>query len=224
MTGTPRLWRFGEDPAPLRELLARGGILAIPTESSYGLAADPRNPVGVEAIFAAKGRAASKPLPVVVAGVSQLPDLGIATDSPAVAGAQRWWPAALSVLLPFEATPEPSPGLPAAAGADSLAVRVPARPDLRELLAVLGPLTATSANLSGQPPILEPFAALELLRGCDAMVIDGGRLPGGAPSTLVEWTAAGWRVLRAGSFSHPQLFSATTAADQLERTRMERHD
>lgn len=226
MSGLPSLWRFGEDPAPLRELLARGGILAIPTESSYGLAADPRNPVGVEAIFAAKGRAAIKPLPVVVAGVSQLTELGIAPDCRAVAIAARWWPAPLSVLLPFalEGRSGHALRLPAAAGAEVLAVRVPAHNALRELLAILGPLTATSANLAGEPPILEPLAAQDFLRGSDAMVIDGGSLPGGEPSTLAEWTGTGWKVLRAGSFPVDTLFSGTTEADQLERTRMERND
>lgn len=208
MSAAPSFWHFGEDPAPLRELLARGGILAIPTESSYGLAADPRNPVGVEAIFAAKGRAAIKPLPVVVAGVNQLPELGIASDSPALAQAERWWPAALSVLLPF-APSNRSNRLPAAAGAADLAVRVPAHAALRELLAAVGPLTATSANHSGEPPILEPLLAREFLQGRDAMVIDGGRLPGGEPSTLVQWTETGWRVLRQGSFPAGALFSAT---------------
>ena len=219
MNALPAFWRFGEDPAPLRELLARGGILAIPTESSYGLAADPRNPVGVEAIFAAKGRAPIKPLPVVVAGVNQLPELGIAANSPALAAAARWWPAALSVLLPFAPSHrDHAKRLPAAAGAADLAVRVPAHSALRELLAILGPLTATSANPSGQPAILDPRAAREFLRGSDALVIDGGCLPGGAPSTLVQWTGAGWRVLRAGSFPADALFSATTEANQLERT------
>jgi L-threonylcarbamoyladenylate synthase len=214
MSQPPSLWRFGDDLAPLRELLARGGILAIPTESSYGLAADPRNPVGVEAIFAAKGRARINPLPVVVAGVNQLPELGIAANSPALAEAARWWPAPLSVLLPFARGKE----LPAAAGATELAVRVPAHSRLRELLAILGPLTATSANPSGQPPILDPLAAQEFLRGSNARVIDGGSLPGGAPSTLVQWTGAGWRVLRPGSFPTDLLFSATTDTNQLERT------
>ena len=224
MRERPILWRFGEDPAPLRELLARGGILAIPTESSYGLAADPRNPVGVEAIFAAKGRAPIKPLPVVVAGVSQLAELGIAADCPAIAVAARWWPAPLSVLLPFAADGGSALPLPAAAGAEVVAVRVPAHDALRELLAILGPLTATSANLAGEPPILDPLAAQEFLRGCDAMVIDGGSLPGGEPSTLAEWTGSGWKVLRAGSFPLDALFSGTTEENQLERTRMERND
>lgn len=222
MSELPSLWRFGEDPAPLRELLARGGILAIPTESSYGLAADPRNPVGVEAIFAAKGRAAIKPLPVVVAGVSQLTELGVAPDCPAIAIAARWWPAPLSVLVPFAS--QGAAPLPAAAGAAVVAVRVPAHDALRELLSRLGPLTATSANLAGRPPILEPLAAREFLLGSDAMVIDGGSLPGGEPSTLAEWTGTGWKVLRAGSFPLDTLFSGTTEANQLERTWMERND
>ena len=205
-----RRWHFGEDPGPLREVLARGGILAIPTESSYGLAADPRNPVGVEAIFAAKGRAGSQPLPVVIAGVEQLAELGIEAGSAALASAARYWPAPLSILLRI-AMP-----LPAAAGSGSLAVRVPAHSELRSLLDILGPLTATSANHSGAPPILEPDEAVALLAGTDAVLVDGGVLPGGPPSTLVEWTPAGWHVLRSGSFDPTLLFSAGAAENSAE--------
>ncbi|HVR99302.1 MAG TPA: Sua5/YciO/YrdC/YwlC family protein, partial [Thermoanaerobaculia bacterium] len=61
------LWRWGDPVGPLSELLARGGVLAIPTESSYGLGADPWNPAGVETIYRLKGRERGKPLPVVVA-------------------------------------------------------------------------------------------------------------------------------------------------------------
>src|SRR4030095_1998211 len=70
-------WHWGDPIAPLRDLLRRGGVLAIPTESSYGLAADPRNPAGVEAIYRIKGRETGKALPVVVAGREQLAPLGI---------------------------------------------------------------------------------------------------------------------------------------------------
>jgi L-threonylcarbamoyladenylate synthase len=91
--------------------------------------------------------------------------------------------------------------LPAAAGGTGLAVRVPAHDGLRRLLADLGHgLTATSANLSGGEPILDPAAAAALLAGEDAMVVDGGILPGGPPSTLVAIEETGPVVLRTGRF------------------------
>jgi len=187
------LWYPG-DP-PLRDLLARGGVLAIPTESSYGLAADPRNPTGVEAIYRIKGREAGKALPVVVADAGQLADLGVDPDLNIVKSLLALWPAPLTAALPV-ARP-----LPASAGEMTLAVRIPDHPGLLRLLREIGHgLTATSANRSGGEPILDPDEAAELLAGEDAMVVDGGVLPGGAPSTLVAIEGEGVTVLRTGRF------------------------
>jgi L-threonylcarbamoyladenylate synthase len=177
-------------------------VLAIPTESSYGLGVDPRDRRGVEAVYRLKGRDAGKPLPVVVAGLAQLAVLGIDAAAPEVARAARRWPAALTVVLPRR------PGaqrLPAAAGLETLAVRVPDHPRLRVLLEVTGPLTATSANPSGGEPLLDPETAAALLAGADALVVDGGRLPGGLPSTLVVFDGATPRILRAGRLSRHRL-------------------
>jgi L-threonylcarbamoyladenylate synthase len=198
-----KIFRFGDPVAPLRELLGRGGILAIPTESSYGLGVDPGNLRGVEAVYRVKRREAGKALPVVVAGADQLAGLGVDPNLYIVRRLLALWPAALTAVLPI-AHP-----LPASAGARSLAVRVPAHAALRELLAALGHgLTATSANLSGGEPILDPAAAADLLAGEDARVVDGGVLPGGPPSTLVAIEGEGLRVLRAGSFPAGRLLEA----------------
>lgn len=213
--GTPRpasLWRWGDPVAALAERVARGGVLAIPTESSYGLAVDPRNPAGVERVYRVKARDAGKPLPVVVAGIEQIALLGVDAEEPETAAAlavlARAWPAPLTAALPL-ARP-----LPAAAGGATVAVRVPAHERLRELLAELGPLTATSANASGEPPLLDPAAVAGLLAGEDAAVVDGGVLAGGPPSTLVVWRpaegstgagAGGFEVLRDGAFAADRL-------------------
>src|SRR3954449_8905135 len=125
------LFRFGDPLPPLRDLLARGGIVAFPTESSYGLGVDPWNRTGVEAIYRIKEREAGKPLPVVIAGRGQLAGLGIDPDVHIVRRFLAVWPAPLTVILPV-ARP-----LPASAGENSLAVRVPDHGELRELLAAL---------------------------------------------------------------------------------------
>jgi len=188
-------WHFGDDPQPLRALLARGGVLAIPTESSYGLATDPRNPTGVEAIYRIKSRERGKPLPVVAADLAQIASLGINVEDEACRLAATVWPAPFSVLLPL------SSPLPAAAGEPSLAIRIPDHAQLRELLLDLEtPLTATSANLSGDPPLLDPDGLEQLLTNHDAVIVDGRVLPGGPPSTLVKWSGSNWRVLREGRF------------------------
>ncbi len=204
MTPPAPLWHWGEPTAPLAQLLARGGVLAIPTESSYGLAADPRNPKGVAAVYRLKGREADQALPVVVADAGQLAGLGLDLAAPGYAVALEHWPAALSVLLPL-ARP-----LAAAAGKDELAVRVPAHARLRGLLGELGPLTATSANRSGQAPLLAAADVASWLAGEPVMVVDDGRLAGGAPSTLVRFAVDGFEVLRAGAYPQAALVGRTT--------------
>lgn len=191
----PPLWHFGDPLAPLQAVLARGGVLAIPTESSYGLGVDPRNRAGVEAVYRIKGREGGKGLPVVVADRGQLAGLGIDPDLPILMPLSACWPGALTVVLPSRLE------IPAAMGQTTLAVRVPGHAELRGLLAALGHgLTATSANRSGEPPVLDPAGAAALLAGEDAMVVDGGLLPGGLPSTLVAIEESGPVVLRSGSF------------------------
>jgi len=189
------LWRPGEPVAPLRALLARGGLLAIPTESSYGLAVDPRSAAGVDAVYRVKEREAGKPLPVIAADLGQLAALGVGLDDEAIRRAARLWPAALTVVAPIV---EP---LPASAGERTLAVRIPDHAELRSLLTTLGTaLTATSANRSGEPPLLDPAEVANLLATEDAVVVDGGTLSGGPPSTLAAWTGKSWNVLRPGRF------------------------
>ncbi len=210
-----RIWRPGEPVEPLRELLRRGGVLAIPTGSSYGLAADPRNLTGVEAIYRIKGREPRKALPVVVAGPEQLADLGIDPGLSILIPLSACWPGPLTVVLPV-ARP-----LPASAGEGVLAVRVPGHDGLRRLLGELGHgLTATSANRSGEAPILDPRALAELLAGEeDTVVVDGGILPGGAPSTLVAIEEGGPVVLRTGRFPVERLRAALAShAAPEERT------
>ncbi len=196
-------WEWRRAASELPELLAAGGVVAFPTESSYGLGVDPENAGAVETVYALKGRPRGMPLPVVVADTMRLAGLGmrIRKDSYAdtLAGA---WPAPLSLVLPVERP------LPAAAGGGSLAVRVPAHAELRELLARTGAaMTATSANRSGEPPCLDPEAVAALLKTAPgpAAVVDGGPLEGGPPSTLVEPGADGVRVLRWGAFERDRL-------------------
>ena len=192
---TPAKWHWGEPLDPIRRLLARGCVLAIPTESSYGLAVDPRSRAGVEAIFRFKLRDARKPLPVVIGGIHHLEQLGVETDDKRLLALAKLWPAPLTVVVPSAAD------LPSAAGTRSVAVRIPGHDRLRHLLLELDHgLTATSANVSAHPPILDPDELLELFAGWDALVIDDGVLAGGAPSTVVELTATGLALLRQGRY------------------------
>lgn len=196
MSGTASVWHWEEDVGPLRELLAAGGVAAIPTESSYGLAADPRNHRGVEAIYEIKGREAAKALPIVAADPGQVVSLGADPEDPVLRFAATLWPAPLAVLVALAAP------LPAGGGGTTLAVRVPAHQRLRELLSRLGfALTATSANRAGEPPILQASGLGPLLADRPAAIVDGGVLAGGEPSTLVAWSPGGeLQVLRRGAY------------------------
>lgn len=186
MASLPPRRHLGDPVELLLEHIERGGILALPTESSYGLGADPASAEGVAEIYRLKGREAGKPLPVVAANLEQLAALGIDPESPAVRALASLWPAALTCVLPtrFE--------LPAAAGRREIAVRIPAHEGLRDFLARLGrPLTATSANLSGAAPVHRPDEVERLLGDARAVLIDGGVLPGGPPSTLIRFREGG---------------------------------
>lgn len=189
-----RRWRRGDPLEELAATVARGGILVIPTESSYGLAVDPRNALAVAKVYEVKGRVGDKALPVVVADLDQARALGVDVDDPAVQWAVRHWPAALTVIAPVAAP------LPASAGRNRLAIRIPDHDLLRALLAKLGPLTATSANASGDDPLVVPEDVMELLFQQDAAVVDDGPLAGGAPSTVVSWRSGELRVVRPGRF------------------------
>ena len=176
------------------EHVQRGGLLVIPTESSYGLAVDPRSEVGVELVYRVKQRERGKPLPVVAGTVDQVRDLVGGASSRLLEWAAERWPAPLTVLI------DCAKELPAQAGSSRLAIRIPAHEGLRRLLESCGPLTATSANLSGEPPILDPEGLGDVLGDHPAIVLDDGILPGGAPSTMVSCADGRLQVLREGRF------------------------
>lgn len=224
MSRRPEVWRWGDSLEVIREALAGGGMLAVPTESSYALAADPRSVEGVESVFRFKSRSGDKPLPVVVGALEHLAGLGIDIDDPGLQILASLWPAPLSVVLPIRQS------LPASGASGSLAVRIPDHPRLVELLTSLqSPLTATSANTSGEAPICAPVDLARSLEGWRALIVDDGLLPGGAPSTIVALGPTGLEVLRVGRYPVAELrrrltelgwssgFSAATAEKSADR-------
>lgn len=203
------IWRAGDPVAPLRRHLVEGGVLIIPTESSYGLAVDPRSADGVEAIYQLKGRERGNPLPVVAAHRQHILDLGVASSADGLDRACELWPAPLSLVLPIDAP------LAATAGRRTLAVRIPAHPPLLRLLHDLGcPLTATSANLSGRPAIVDPDDLTDWLEEGTCRLVDGGVLPGGPPSTLLRPHDGRVNILRRGAFDPADWPSASEAAEE----------
>ena len=189
-------WCWGEPLDTVWETLDRSGLVFIPTESSYGIAVDPRNPKAVAGVYSLKMRETGFPLPVVIDQVERLEELGVDTRQGWVNRLEEVWPSPLTVVFPTRLN------LAASAGIKTIAVRVPAHARLRKLVADLDmPLTATSANLSGASPVLEPKELERLFPESDGLVIDEGRLPGGPPSTIVERAPEGWRLLRVGGLS-----------------------
>lgn len=181
----------------LRELLSEGGVAAIPTETFYGLAADPRNEEGVARILRAKGRDDGKSLPVVFAAREDLERLGVGAPRALLDRFFEIWPAPLTVVLPLA---EP---IAASRGKKTLAVRMPASRELLGLLESCGPLTATSANRSGEEPLSDPDAVERIFGESLQLLVDGGKTPGEKPSTVLDATVEPARVLRAGAFAWP---------------------
>ena len=184
-----------EELAAFAALLAGGGVAAIPTETFYGLAADPTSEAGVRRILALKGRDAAKPLLALCGERAQLARLGVAADAPALDRFFAIWPAALTVVLPL------ARAIPASQGGATLGVRVPSHDGLRALLRRVGPVTGTSLNRSGEAPCSDPDEAARVAPREIDVFVDGGQTPGGLPSTLLDATVDPPRVLREGAYA-----------------------
>jgi L-threonylcarbamoyladenylate synthase len=183
-----------EEISRLRELLGKGGVVALPTETFYGLAADPWSEEAVRRICEIKGRDAVKALPVLFANRAQLPRLGVDAPASVLDSYFLIWPAPLTVVVSMAAP------IAASRGVRKLGIRMPADRKLRSLLERVGPVTGTSVNRSGSPPLDDPDAVEAIFRRDIDWLIDGGPTPGGKPSTVVDATLTPPEVLRPGAY------------------------
>ena len=185
--------------------LRAGQIVAMPTDTVYGVGVALDAPDGLPRLFAAKDRPLDKAIVLLVADVEQAATVGIFTAA-ARALAERFWPGGLSLVLPQR----PDSGLPAVltGGAATIGVRVPDHDCPRALARDLGPLPVTSANLSGQPAANDAAEVAAQLGDRIELILDGGRARGGTPSTVVDCSGAEPRVLRAGAVSPEAIESA----------------
>ncbi len=179
-------------------VISDGGVAVVPTESFYGLAADPRRDEAVRVIHALKGRPAALGMPVLCADWQQVERLVEVPERFRVK-LSRIWPAALTVVLAIR---EP---IPAAVGG-TLAVRIPGHPALRALLYRSGPVTGTSANGHGRPPCVTIDDAVGSLTSEPDLALDAGRTAGGDPSTIVDLTGDRPRVVRPGRVRWEDLY------------------
>ena len=183
------------------DALRAGGVIAYPTEAVYGLGVDPFNPAALERLFAAKGRDRNQPVLLIVDSESQLARVAAEISARARACMETFWPGPLSLLLPRH------PALPEALapGRDKICVRCPGAPWARALCTAFGgPITSTSANQSGEPPV-HHLRDLNL-SGVD-LGIDAGTLPPAAVSTIVD--AETGAIVREGAISRSRLENIT---------------
>ena len=194
------------DPAAPRsiewvaDMIRDGGVVAIPTDTVYGLAAALDQPRALDRVFVVKGRRQGIPLPILLSGPDRLRDVAAAPDERLVSLGAWFWPGPLTVVLPARS------GLPEhvlgrnAAGHATVGVRVPDHFLAIEVVERCGgALAVTSANQSGQPPALTAADVVATVgSGLDA-VLDGGRSPGGVASSVVAFDGSRLGVLREGA-------------------------
>ena len=190
------------------DTLRAGGVVALPTETFYGLAAAAFDAGSVRRIFELKGRPDSKPLLVLVASVAMAET--VARVTPAARDLMlRYWPGALTLVLPA------LPMVPSVvtAGTATLGVRLSPHPVARGLVELLGePVTAPSANPNGlAPPTTAAGVLAYFSEGLD-LVLDGGTTPGGEPSTVLDLTAEPARILRQGAVVVRDIDSRSSSA------------
>jgi L-threonylcarbamoyladenylate synthase len=179
--------------------LADGEVVALPTDTVYGLAVDPAQPEAVERLFALKGRPASVPLPILVAGSEQVALVAGELEVAARALAARYWPGPLTLVVPRRPGFTVDLGGPVAAQ-QTVGVRRPDHPVVVALCELLGPLAVTSANLHGEAPATTAAEVERAFAGSDqpGVILDGG-VCDGAPSTVVECRGPASRCLREGA-------------------------
>src|SRR3989304_7287193 len=175
------------------DVLNHGGLIVFPTDTVYGLAALPFQAQFVERLYGVKGRSSQKAIGILLGDRAHLAQV-IASMNPIAARlAEAFWPGPLTLVVPRH------PDLPYALASDeTIGVRMPDHPAALALLHQSGPLAVTSANLSGRQNTGTAQEVLDQLRGRVHLVLDGGLVPGGVPSTVVDCTGAQPIVLRQG--------------------------
>jgi len=176
------------------KILQKGGVVAFPTDTVYGLGADAFNATAVERIYGIKNRPKHRQLPLLIADAERLTDLADPISEIAWFLARRFWPGGLTLVL------SKIDSLPAyLASGPTIAVRVPNHPACLTLIQRLGnPIIGTSANISSQPAALTAEEVEQQLGGKIDFIINGGKCPGGKESTVVDVTREPPIILRQG--------------------------
>lgn len=163
-------------------VLQRGGLVAIPTETYYGLGVNPFNQAAVNRLRAVKGRGDGQPILVLVGSLQEVSSFVEEIPPAASILMEAFWPGALTIVLPARTT------LPTAvtAATGRVGIRLSSCQPLRDVLTLVGPLTGTSANRTGAPPAQTAREVQDTLGKDVDLILDAGPTPGGMPSTVVE--------------------------------------
>lgn len=185
------------------EILSQGGLVAFPTDTVYGIAAGLFNTLGIDRLYEAKARSANKAIAVLLGDLEQVSQLTPGLTPSAQRLAARFWPGALTLVVPKH------PNLPAnLSPLPTVGVRMPDHAFARALMRAAGPLATSSANISGESNTLTAQQVLEQLEGRLELVLDGGPVPGGVPSTVVDCTQDPPKILRQGAISEEEIAAA----------------
>jgi len=175
------------------ETLKRGGLVAFPTDTVYGVGALAFDATAVEGIYTAKDRPVEKAIPILLGGPEDLDKVTAEIPPMAAKLAARFWPGPLTLVVPKH------PNLPEVVSAvPTVGIRVPDHPVARALLRAAGPMAVTSANISGQDSPKTARDVSRQLNGRIPLVLDGGETPGGVPSTVVNCLGSEPVILREG--------------------------
>lgn len=191
------------------EVLRAGGVVALPTDTVYGIAVALETEGGIERLFHVKRRPSERGVVLLLEREVQAADIGVIGPAAAALG-RALWPGGLTVVVPQR----PDVPLPAAltGGAATIGLRVPDHPTPRALARALGPLPTTSANVSGLPEARDAAEILAQLGDDIDLILDGGPAHGGPASTVVDCTGASLRVLRVGAIPVARVAEVLDAA------------
>lgn len=176
-----------------KEIIQEDGLVAFPTDTIYGVAADAFSPSGIQKIYAAKERPQEKALPVLIGTLEQLDELVLFVSDQVRKIAQAFWPGALTLILPKG--PHVPPDL---SSYPTIGIRMPDLAFTLRLLQETGPLATTSANISGGPNPTTAQDVMNKLGGWVDLILDGGATPGLKASTVIDATTPEFQVLREG--------------------------
>jgi L-threonylcarbamoyladenylate synthase len=187
-----------------REMIHSGGVIVYPTDTLYGLGADPTNPGAVRKLFTIKCRQADQPILLLIKDADAVRDWAAAITPRARELMQKFWPGPLTLV--FKAKPEVMAEL--TGGTGTIGLRVPGNELTRQLLASLGTaLTGTSANISGRRSPRTAREAAEEIGEMVDMVLDGGMTGGENPSTVVDVSSDEPKVIREGAIPLREIFN-----------------